>query len=130
MATTHPCALAAFLLLALVSASSVAAVPMSKQRHGQQASVYMVMVKPPAQGVDCDAYHMRILAAAVGSMSRAKEALIYSYKLAASGFAAKLTPAQVAALQRNPAVLQALPDVKYSLQGSNHVNLQDSNHLN
>ncbi|WVZ62908.1 hypothetical protein U9M48_012599 [Paspalum notatum var. saurae] len=117
--TTRPCAVTVFLLLALVFVSAAAP---SKQHGQQQAGVYMVMVRAPAPGVDCDAYHMRILAAAVGSMARAKEALIYSYKLAASGFAAKLTPAQVAALQRNPAVLQALPDVKYTLQGSNHLN--------
>ncbi|RLM52896.1 hypothetical protein C2845_PMPSC039921 [Panicum miliaceum] len=133
MTRPRAAAAAAFLLVLLTSAAAAG--------HGQQqASVYMVMVKPPAQGVDCEAYQMGILATALGSEARAKAALVYSYKTVVSGFAAKLTPAQAAALQRpehseliltfvpvswpeHPDVLQALPDVKYTLQS-------DSNHLN
>ncbi|ONM21114.1 Proteinase inhibitor propeptide [Zea mays] len=104
--STRPCAgaAAAFLLLVLFSSAAVslatAAGRESKQgQHAAGASVYVVMVKPPAEGVDSKAYQMGILAAALGSEEKAKQALIYSYKAAASGFAAKLTPAQVAALQ-------------------------------
>ncbi|CAL5079968.1 unnamed protein product [Urochloa decumbens] len=119
--TTRPrAAAAAFLLLALLASATATA---AGRDHGQPASVYMVMVRPPAQGVDCEAYQMHILATALGSEARAKAALVYSYKTVVSGFAAKLTPAQVAAVQKHPDVLQALPDVKYTLQG-------DSNHLN
>ncbi|CAL5065788.1 unnamed protein product [Urochloa decumbens] len=122
---TRPCAAAAasLLLVLLASAAVATATAAAGRDHGQPASVYMVMVRPPAQGVDCEAYQMRILAAALGSDARAKAALVYSYKTVVSGFAAKLTPAQVAAVQKHPDVLQALPDVKYTLQG-------DSNHLN
>ncbi|CAN6213874.1 unnamed protein product [Urochloa humidicola] len=122
MTTTRPrAAAAAFFLLVLLA--SAAAATAAGRDHGQPASVYMVMVRPPAQGVDCEAYQMHILATALGSEARAKAALVYSYKTVVSGFAAKLTPAQVAAVQKHPDVLQALPDVKYTLQG-------DSNHLN
>ncbi|CAN6203726.1 unnamed protein product [Urochloa humidicola] len=117
--TRPPAAAAAFLLVLLASAAAA----VHEVHHGQPASVYMVMVRPPAQGVDCEAYQMHILATALGSEARAKAALVYSYKTVVSGFAAKLTPAQLAAVQKHPDVLQALPDVKYTLQG-------DSNHLN
>ncbi|KAG5233230.1 subtilisin protease [Salix suchowensis] len=39
----------------------------------------------------------------------AKEALIYSYKTAASGFSAKLTPEQVEQISKLPGVLQVVP---------------------
>ncbi|RLM86136.1 subtilisin-like protease SBT3.3 [Panicum miliaceum] len=122
--TTRPRAAAAAFLLVLLTSAAVSLATAAAAGHGQQqASVYMVMVKPPAQGVDCKAYQMGILATAVGSEARAKAALVYSYKTVVSGFAAKLTPAQAAELQKHPDVLQALPDVKYTLQS-------DSNHLN
>ncbi|CAN6223125.1 unnamed protein product [Urochloa humidicola] len=125
MTTTRPrAAAAAFLLVLLASAAvSLATATAAGRDHGQPTSVYMVMVRPPGQGVDCEAYQMHILATALGSEARAKAALVYSYKTVVSGFAAKLTPAQLAAVQKHPDVLQALPDVKYTLQG-------DSNHLN
>nr|CAB3452735.1 unnamed protein product [Digitaria exilis] len=124
MSTRQHAAAAAFLLVVLFIASTAAAGGGREGKHGQTSGVYMVMVKPPAQGVDCDAYHLHILAAVLGSEERAKKAMVYSYTTVVSGFAAKLTPAQLAALQKHPEVLQALPDVKYTLQQG------DSNHLN
>ncbi|XP_066393874.1 subtilisin-like protease SBT3.17 [Miscanthus floridulus] len=125
---TRPCAaVTSFLLLLLLSSAAVSLAKTAGSRESKQgqqagASVYVVMVKAPAQGVNYKAYQMRILATALGSEEKAKQALIYSYKAAASGFAAKLTPAQVAALKKHPDVLQALPDVKYTLQDNNHLN--------
>ncbi|KAL5197889.1 hypothetical protein ABZP36_001401 [Zizania latifolia] len=105
----HPCAAAAFLLAVLLGSSVATA---TEQDH-THAGVYIVIVQPPADGVDSHAYHLGILAAALGSEERAKEALLYSYRIVASGFAAKLTPAELAAVQKHPAVIQARPDEKY-----------------
>ncbi|KQK16474.1 subtilisin-like protease SBT3.4 [Brachypodium distachyon] len=106
---TAAVALALALVLAVAAASRE-----KKHLADATACVYVVMVKPPAGGVDITAYHIDILATVLGR-DKAKEALVYSYKSALSGFAAKLTPAQVAVLQKHPNVIQALPDKQYSL---------------
>ncbi|KAG8080763.1 hypothetical protein GUJ93_ZPchr0007g5194 [Zizania palustris] len=106
----HPCAASAFLLAVLLLGSYVATA--ADQRDHAHAGVYIVIVQPPADGVDSHAYHIGILAAALGSEERANEALLYSYRTVASGFAAKLTPPELAAVQKHPAVIQAHPDDK------------------
>ncbi|XP_006658512.1 subtilisin-like protease 4 [Oryza brachyantha] len=101
----HP-SVAATLLLVLLGVAVV-----STATDG--AGVYIVIVQPPAGGADTLAYHTGILAAALGSEERAKVALLYSYRTVASGFAAVLTPPELAALQKNPAVIQVRPDQMY-----------------
>ena len=44
-------------------------------------------------------FFFNLICCEFGSEARAKAALVYSYKTVVSGFAAKLTPAQAAALQ-------------------------------
>ncbi|XWS24819.1 hypothetical protein CRYUN_Cryun27aG0017600 [Craigia yunnanensis] len=72
------------------------------------SAVHIVSTVKP-QDEQPEAYHIRTLASVLGSEEAAKEALIYSYKTAASGFSAKLTPEQVAEMSKQPGVLQVVP---------------------
>ncbi|KAH7671170.1 Tripeptidyl-peptidase II protein [Dioscorea alata] len=81
------------------------------------ADVYIVYMEPPLEGDKGgpEAYHIRTLASVLGSEEAAREALVYSYKHAASGFSAKLTPKQVSELSKQPGVLQVVPERVYQL---------------
>jgi hypothetical protein len=72
--TTRPCAaVTAFLLLLLLSSAAVSLAAKTAGKESKQAaatSVYVVMVKAPAQGVNYKAYQMRILATALGRYLR------------------------------------------------------------
>ncbi|XP_068663682.1 subtilisin-like protease SBT3.11 [Aristolochia californica] len=68
-----------------------------------------------SEGEEPETYHIRTLASILGSEEAAKEALLYSYKTAASGFSAKLTPEQVAEISKQPGVLQVVPSRTYQL---------------
>ncbi|KAG4166289.1 hypothetical protein ERO13_A13G121200v2 [Gossypium hirsutum] len=75
---------------------------------GTDAAVHIVYTERP-QDEQPEAYHIRTLSNVLGSEEAAKEALIYSYKTAASGFSAKLTPQQVAEISKQLGVLQVVP---------------------
>eukprot|EP01018_Ginkgo_biloba_P039606 Gb_08795 [translate_table: standard] len=62
-----------------------------------------------------EATHIQTLASVLGSEEAAKNAILYSYKHAANGFSAKLTPKQVDDLSKQPGVLQIVPSRSYQL---------------
>nr|XP_010911879.1 subtilisin-like protease SBT3.14 [Elaeis guineensis] len=72
------------------------------------ATVRIVYTDVP-EGEDPEAFDLRTVAAVLGSEEAAKEALIYHYKEAASGFAAKLTSKQAQELSKQPGILQVVP---------------------
>ncbi|CAN6844645.1 unnamed protein product [Brassica oleracea] len=79
-----------------------------------EAKVHIIYTEKPTDEEPKD-YHLRTLSSALGSEEAAKDALIYSYKEAASGFSAKLTPEQVTEISKQPGVIQVVPSQTYQL---------------
>ncbi|MGI4421833.1 protease inhibitor I9 family protein, partial [Klebsiella pneumoniae] len=99
------------LLLSLIwsftSSSSIIAA-MAENPSKSEASVHIIYTEKP-ENEEPEAYHIRTLASVVGSEDAARVAILYSYKHAASGFSAKLTPEQVSEMSKQPGVLQVVP---------------------
>ncbi|KAI8531174.1 hypothetical protein RHMOL_Rhmol11G0116700 [Rhododendron molle] len=74
----------------------------------EEATVHIIYTQKPSDQ-DPDSFHISTLASVLGSEEAAKEAMLYSYKHAASGFSAKLTPEQVSQMSKLPGVLQVVP---------------------
>ncbi|KAG5524900.1 hypothetical protein RHGRI_031543 [Rhododendron griersonianum] len=80
----------------------------------EEATVHIIYTQKPSDQ-DPDSFHISTLASVLGSEEAAKEAMLYSYKHAASGFSAKLTPEQVSQMSKLPGVLQVVPSRTFQL---------------
>ncbi|CAH8334732.1 unnamed protein product [Eruca vesicaria subsp. sativa] len=102
-------------LIVIVSLLASITMAESTGEASSEAKVHIVYTEKPTNDEEPKDYHLRTLSSALGSEEAAKDALIYSYKEAASGFSAKLTPEQVAEISKQPGVLQVVPSQTYQL---------------
>ncbi|XP_004241826.1 subtilisin-like protease SBT3.9 [Solanum lycopersicum] len=80
----------------------------ASSQPSNESKVHIVYTEQP-KDQEPEEYHIKTLTSVLGSEEAAKEALLYSYKHAASGFSAKLTAEQVSELSKLPGVLQVVP---------------------
>ncbi|KAD4385179.1 hypothetical protein R6Q59_010676 [Mikania micrantha] len=99
------------LIITITISSSMAeigsSVPKSVSTPVEKATVHIVYTDRPPQE-ELEVYHLRTLSSVLGSEEAAKGALLYTYKHAACGFSAKLTPKQVEEISKQPGVLQVM----------------------
>uniref|UniRef100_A0A452Z6Y2 Inhibitor I9 domain-containing protein n=1 Tax=Aegilops tauschii subsp. strangulata TaxID=200361 RepID=A0A452Z6Y2_AEGTS len=109
------------LFLAAAAAAPVAQIAMAAEPEqapaAQEAAVHIVYVDRP-EDADPEEFHIRTLAPVLGSEEKARGAVLYHYKHAASGFSAKLTTEQVEDLKKQPGVLQVVPSQTVQLHGN------------
>ncbi|XP_044979036.1 subtilisin-like protease SBT3.17 [Hordeum vulgare subsp. vulgare] len=108
--------LLALLFLAAAAAQIAMAAEPEQAAAAQEAAVHIVYVDRP-EDADPEEFHIRTLSPVLGSEEKAREAVLYHYKHAASGFSAKLTAEQVEDLKKQPGVLQVVPSQTLQLHG-------------
>ncbi|KAF6990330.1 hypothetical protein CFC21_007531 [Triticum aestivum] len=119
----NPLLVLLFLAAAAAAASAAPAVQIAMAAEpeqapaAQEAAVHIVYVDRP-EDADPEEFHIRTLAPVLGSEEKARGAVLYHYKHAASGFSAKLTTEQVEDLKKQPGVLQVVPSQTYQLHGN------------
>ncbi|KAF8708727.1 hypothetical protein HU200_030110 [Digitaria exilis] len=115
----HPASISITLFLVVLAVATSAAAMAGAAMEENAAANYLVYVDPHPPGVDCQKYQLGILAAALGSEDKAKAAILYNYRNVMSGFSARLTPAELEAVKKQPQVYRVLPSATLSLMSSN-----------
>ncbi|CAI9768689.1 unnamed protein product [Fraxinus pennsylvanica] len=87
---------------------------------------YIVHVEAPdgqsfTQSVDLDIWYQSFLSTATSSSGEGPE-IVYSYHFAFKGFAARLSPDDVKALEKKEGFISAHPEEKYSLHTTHSPN--------
>ncbi|XP_071731368.1 subtilisin-like protease SBT5.6 [Rutidosis leptorrhynchoides] len=98
-------------------AESNSSVPKSTETTTPAAApeVHIIYTEQPPQDLEPESHHLQTLTSVLGSEEAAKAALLYTYKHAASGFSAKLTPDQVELISKQPGVLQVVKSMNAEL---------------
>ncbi|KAJ0085386.1 hypothetical protein Patl1_07819 [Pistacia atlantica] len=104
------------ILVALVSLILIFLMAKSSASASAEPEVQIVYMERP-KDVDPEAYDIQVLSSVLGSEEAAKQALLYSYKTAASGFSASLTPKQVEDIKKKEGVLHVAPNRTLQLHG-------------